>query len=112
MDITKMSKTELESLQKQIDEQKQKIKDEELNQRRQEAKKKIDKLRENKDVLLEVIEHTRTSCSDNNVCNGYGGNSYDTRYARCTKCQLIDILNDDWSNSWEIDIEVSITRIE
>ena len=109
MDITKLSKKELDDLQKEIDKQKQTIKDEEIRKRKEISKKKLDKLREHKDFLLEIIDHDRTSCSDDNVCNGYGSASYG---ARCSKCRLIEVLNDDWDDEWEVDINVIITKIE
>jgi len=109
IDLTKMSKIELEELQKKIKEQQQEIYDEEIRQRKDIAKVKVDKLREHKDLILSFMEHNRTSCSDTNVCNGYGSASYG---ARCNKCHLIEILNNEWSDDWEVSIDVTITRIE
>lgn len=109
MDIKNLNKDELDKLTKQIEQRKQEIKEEELNRRREIAKMKLDKLREHKDLLLEIIEHNRTSCSDNNVCNGWGSSEYG---ARCPKCHLIELLNNEWDNDFEVDIKVEIFKIE
>jgi len=101
MDISKMSKRELEDLSKLVELQKQLLKDEEVNKLREKAKIKISKLREQKDLILSLIDHSRTSCSDSNVCNGYGSADYG---ARCTKCHLIEIFDQEWDDGeWEID---------
>jgi len=70
MDISKMSEQELQELSEQLEKQKQILKEEELNKRKNIAKTKIEKLREQKDLILSLINHSRTSCSDSNVCNG------------------------------------------
>jgi len=96
-----MSKRELEDLSKLVELQKQLLKDEEVNKLREKAKIKISKLREQKDLILSLIDHSRTSCSDSNVCNGYGSADYG---ARCTKCHLIEIFDQEWDDGeWEID---------
>lgn len=63
------------------------------------------------DAILSATKHTRTSCSDDNVCNGHttpgrGGN------VRCTKCALIEAV-EDWKNNrhWLIDVK-SAKQIE
>ena len=109
MDVTKLSKQELENLSKEIDQQRQKIKEQELKEYKEEVKAKIEKLRMNKDLLLGLIKHSRTSCSDDNVCNGYGSADYG---ARCAKCHLIEILNDEWlDGDFDIEIDVTITKV-
>jgi flagellar motility protein MotE (MotC chaperone) len=110
VDISKLSEKELEVLSKQLEEQKQIIKQEKLRKRSELAKVKIEKLREHKDVILNLIDHDRTSCSDANVCNGYGSADYG---ARCTKCHLIEILDNEWSDTeFEVDLHVTITKIQ
>ena len=82
MDVSKMSKKELEELSKLVELQKQLLK-------------------EQKDLILSLIDHSRSSCSDDNVCNGYGSADYG---ARCTKCHLIEIFDQEWDDGeWEID---------
>ena len=108
MNISEMSKEELESLKKQIKLQEDEIKEKELENQRQKAKAKLDKIRENKEFILSLLEHSRTSCSDEHPCNGYGSADYG---ARCKKCHLIEILNDEWGNSFDVNFEITITEI-
>jgi hypothetical protein len=72
-------------------------------------KEELNKLRANKDVILSLLEHSRTSCSDTNVSNGYGSASYG---ARCSKCHLIEILNSDYENEFTVTFDVSIYKIK
>jgi len=110
MDVPKMSKKELEELSKLVELQKQLLKDEEVNKLKEKAKVKIEKLREQKDLILSLIDHSRTSCSDSNVCNGYDSADYG---ARCTKCHLIELFDQEWSDGeWEIDFHVTITKVQ
>jgi len=110
MDITKMSVQELQELSKQVEKQKELLKEKELNKRKDIAKAKIGKLREQKDLILSLINHSRTSCSDSNICNGYGSADYG---ARCTKCHLIEIFDKEWDDGgWEVDFDVTITKVQ
>lgn len=47
-----------------------------------------DKVIKAKEAILPLIEHGRTSCSDDCVCNGF---SESIQNARCAKCALIDL---------------------
>ena len=110
MDVSKMSAQELQELSEQLEKQKQILKEEELNKRKNIAKSKMEKLREQKDLILSLINHSRTSCSDSNICNGYGSADYG---ARCTKCHLIEIFNKEWDDGWwEVDFDVTITKVQ
>ena len=110
MDISKMSAQELQELSEQLEKQKQILKEEELNKRKNIAKSKMEKLREQKDLILSLINHSRTSCSDSNICNGYGSADYG---ARCTKCHLIEIFDKEWDDGgWEVDFDVTITKVQ
>ena len=91
MDVSKMSKKELEELSKLVELQKQLLK-------------------EQKDLILSLIDHSRSSCSDDNVCNGYGSADYG---ARCTKCHLIELFDQEWNDGeFEVDFDVTITKIQ
>jgi len=110
MDVSKMSAQELQELSKQVENQQKLLKEEELNKRRNIAKSKMEKLREQKDLILSLINHSRTSCSDTNICNGYGSADYG---ARCTKCHLIEIFDKEWDDGeWEVDFDVTITKVQ
>ena len=108
MNLSEMSKEELKNLKKQIELQENKIKEKEIEDRKQKAKIKLDKFRENKEIILNLIEHDRTSCSDENPCNGYGSADYG---ARCKKCHLIEILNDDEMDGFDVSVDFIITKI-
>lgn len=110
MDIKKLNKQELTDLSKKIEQQQKEIKDQELKEYKEEVKTKIEKLRVNKDLLLGLVKHSRNSCSDDNVCNGYGSADYG---ARCTKCHLIEILDNEWSDGdFDVEIDVVITKVQ
>ena len=104
-----MSVQELQELSKQLEKQKELLKEKELNKRKDIAKAKIGKLREQKDLILSLIDHSRTSCGDSNVCNGYGSADYG---ARCTKCHLIEIFDQEWNDGeFEVDFHITITKV-
>jgi len=78
------------------------------NQEIAENTEKLNSLRENKYFILALFEHGRTSCSDENPSNGY----YEPQgYARCNKCQLIEILNNDFNNEFEVTFQINISKI-
>jgi hypothetical protein len=56
--------------------------------------------------ILERIEHSCSSCSDKNPCNGY---LEAVGYARCNKCHLMEVL-EDVDERFEISIDVSIHK--
>lgn len=92
-----------------IKEEKDAIHEEELNAKKKEVAKKIDYIREHQDIILPLISHDRTSCSDVNPANGYN-----CEYgSRCRKCHLIEILNGEWgAGDFEVDFDVHINQIE
>ena len=110
MEITSMNKSELDALNKQIEERLKKIKQEELRKRGAVAASNVQELRQHKDMLIKLIKHDRTSCSDTKISNGWHSASYG---ARCNKCLLIEILNCEWDDEmFEVDISVNITEIK
>ena len=110
MDISKMSEKELQELSEQLEKEHQIRKEEKTNKLKDKAKVKIEKLREQKELVLSLINHGRTSCSDSNVCNGYGSADYG---ARCTKCHLIEIFDQEWlDGDFEVDFNVRITKVQ
>lgn len=93
-----------------INKEKEEIKEEQLNIKKQEVAKKIEYLRKHKDVILPLFEHSRTTCSDENVCNGYCRSD---GYARCNKCFLIEILDDTYcydDGDFDVDLDLTITK--
>ena len=93
----------------ELDKEEERIKQDELNEKRAEARKKIEFLRENREFVLGLFEHERTSCSDEHPVNGYG---YSAGHARCNKCFLMEILNGEWGDDWKIEFNIDITPIE
>lgn len=105
-----LKKKELNAKLAEIEKEEQQIAQEELRIRKQEAAEFIEKLRENKDFILSLFEHERTSCSDAHIANGYMSSC---GYARCTKCFLTELLNGEWGDDvFEIHFELSIEEIK
>ncbi len=100
-------KNELLQKQAEIKAELAKIKQEELNEALAQNEVKLNVLRENRDLILSLVEHSRTSCSDENNMNGLHS---DGDY-RCAKCALIDVLDDEWSNNYKVEFSVTITKI-
>lgn len=78
----------------------------EIQERKEKNSVSLDYLRDNKKLILSLFHHSGTSCSDENPINGY---SYG--YTRCKKCHLIEILDGDWGNEFEVDFDINITEI-
>lgn len=93
----------------ELDKEEDRIKQDELQEKRIEASKKIEFLREHRDLVLSLFEHERTSCSDEHRVNGYG---YSAGRARCNKCFLMEILDGEWGDDWKIEFNIDITPIE
>ena len=92
----------------QIEQEENQIREEEICEQKEEARKRLEFLRVHKEFILSLLEHSRTSCSDEHPCNGY---SFSEGYSRCETCHLIEILNGDWGDDYEIDFSVSIREI-
>ena len=83
---------------------------EELEAEEAELYERITKYKEEMDIILSLLEHSRKSCSDDNCCNGYITSD---GYARCNKCFLIEILNGEWGEGdFEVTFDVHISRTE
>lgn len=91
-----------------VKEEKEEIRQKELIEKKENVAKHIQYLRENKNIILSLLEHSRTSCNDDNCCNGYITSD---GYARCNKCFLIEILNGEWGEGdFEVTFDVHISR--
>jgi len=73
-----------------------------LEVERRQNKTKIDFLKKNLG-FLDLINHCRTSCSNDRINNGF---NEDNGYARCNKCHIMEILEDE-DDSWNITIDMS-----
>lgn len=102
--------TELYERITKIKEEKEKIRQNELAEKKKTIAKHIQYLRKNKNIILSLLDHSKTSCSDDNCYNGY---SISDGYARCKKCFLIEILNGEYGEGdFEITFDVDISRTE
>ena len=117
----KLEEKELYDKLNKIKEEKEEIRQQKISEKRKEVAKKIRYLRENKDVILPLLEHSRTSCSDKNLCNGcYDySNNHSNGYARCNKCWLMEILDNEWYDEndgknvdFDINFSVDFVRVE
>lgn len=106
-----LSLKELEELRKEIDtkiaEEKEKI----AQEKRDATTAKIDSFtEEQKEFLLSLIEHDRTSCSDTNVSNGL----YSSRDGgwRCRKCMLIEVLNGEHGGEFDFSLVPEFHKAE
>jgi hypothetical protein len=100
MDLTKVTDKELQ------DELKRRA--EEARQARlAERQQRLDLVLKHRDTLLELVPHSRTSCSDQDVSNGL----YSAEYGpRCTRCGLLEL--DDLKDNFDVTVEVRITKVE
>lgn len=104
--------SKLDNLRKQKDELEAQIKAAEEEEQRAREKEVLDKIEamtpEKKAMILTHMKHDRTSCSDENPCNGYS--YYNNRY-RCRKCMLMEILNEEHGGRFDFDIVVEIREV-
>jgi len=62
----------------------------------------LKELAKHSDLILPLMEHERSSCSDENPCNGI---DHDTHLYRCAKCALIHLLADaSWTSRCEYEV--------
>ena len=60
-------------------------------------------------LLLSMMEHDRTSCSDEDQCNGY---FYSNEHWRCRKCMLMEILRGEHGGTFDFKITVDIHKVD
>ena len=86
-------------------------------QRREAARKNLemeqrqDRFRllvQHRDVLLKFVPHGRTSCSDENPCNGLGTAGYG---ARCDRCALLQ-LNEYDCVSYDVQVGLHVRTVD
>jgi hypothetical protein len=61
-----------------------------------------------RDVLLEFVPHSRTSCSDADPCNGLGSADYG---ARCERCALLTLDEHDYL-SHDVMVGLHVTTLD
>lgn len=109
------SLAELREKKRLLDEQQKQL-EEEIQKAEAEARTKAESAVENKLMsmsateklwLLSHLMHDRSSCSDENPCNGY---SYANNRWYCRKCMLMQMLDGDHGGKFDFDIDVTINR--
>lgn len=101
-------KDELYQQERELKEQLQKVQAEQEKIRQEEKREKYIKnaerlkwMREHKDVIVELIGHSRNSCVQGESVNS----------DRCNGCWATEILSEDWNDDYEILFEVHINKI-
>lgn len=101
---------ELEKEKKEIEEKISKIKEEKFAGRRRRVSEKLSSLTEDqKNFLLSLIDHDRSSCSDENIANGLYSSS-NGRW-RCRKCMLIEVLNGEHGADYDFTFSVDFEEL-
>lgn len=109
MDIDNLNLEDINEIRTKLDIREAEIKSQKLQTIKLEVENKLNFLRIHSESILQCIEHDRSSCSDEDPCNGYSDR---TNNARCNKCHLIEILDGDYGNDFDVKFEVIITRVE
>lgn len=101
---------ELEQMRKEIDAKIAEAKAAEVQKRRDHVREKLDSLtKEQKEFILSMMDHGRTSCSDDMPCNGF---SYSNNNWRCQKCMMIEIFNEEHGTDFDFKISAEIYPVE
>ena len=100
---------ELQRKRKEMDDEIKSLEEQALALKREKEAENIKYLREHRDVILGLLHHNRSSCSDENPINGYSSSA---GYARCNKCHLIEILDGYYCDGdFEVSFNVNISKV-
>lgn len=99
-DFSGVSDEELRKTIKILQAEEQRRADDKLDVRRELNRRFHGKLIEVWPMISDMFEHERTSCSDENPCNG-------GQRPRCVKCRLIEIMKMDHFEAEDIVIELT-----
>lgn len=100
MDLTKISDSELAQ---ELERRRQVARD----QLRQARAQRLALVLKHRDALLELIPHTRTSCSDSNIVNGLHSSDVTPR---CVRCGLLELSEYD-VDTFDVAVSLSIRVI-
>ena len=92
---------------KELQKKESELRDQKIQLEEEEAEACFEKIKAAKDVLLPLLEHDRTSCSDDTPINGL---DFKGVY-RCAKCALINLLESDTCSGYKIRLRVDISNI-
>ncbi|MBQ2856612.1 MAG: hypothetical protein IJE78_05680 [Bacteroidaceae bacterium] len=97
---------------KELEEEKSKVQSELLDLKLAANLEKLKELSKYSDIILRFMDHDRTSCSDEDPCNGLYTNCDGDPSYRCTKCALMEILSDpERYKEYCIDVDAHISFI-
>ena len=116
VDLSNMNEQELNEYKRKLNDElydiskrEKEIEDEKRRIEKEKNDELLEILREHKDIVLKILpkNHDRKSCSDEHIANAYmeGG------YPRCTRCMLLDILDNEYINEYKIIFDVKIREI-
>lgn len=110
MNVNILTLEEIQNIENELKARKTELKGIELLKLRTDAIYRINYIKKHADIILPLIEHERSSCSDDNICNGYGSADYG---ARCKKCHLLEILNGDYdAGDFYVDFDIIIRDVD
>ena len=103
-------KAALDKEYKEIESESKKLEMLEKQEKKQNAIKRIQFLRENRHIILSLIDHSKKDCSDEHPINGYAGEECG---GGCPKCKLLEILNGCWEDgAFDVNFSVDIVSID
>ena len=92
-----------------IEAQLREAEEKELQEKQDAVSAKIDALsEEQKEFILSLMEHDRTSCSDTHPGNGF---CYSDERWRCRKCMLMEIFNHEHGGCFDFHFTVEIDKV-
>ena len=69
--------------------------------------------KEEKEYIISHTEHSRSSCSDDNPCNGLYSSEHNGKPGfRCPKCMLMEILRGDYGGKYDFRLSFDIFEVE
>lgn len=108
MDTLKELNAKRDLLDKQIKEQEDKL----INENQVKVLEKINSFSEEQiQFILSLLNHGRTSCSDEMPVNGFI-DSYDGVRWRCNKCMLMEILSGRHGGEYDFQFHVDIFKVD
>ena len=110
IDEINKERAKLQEKLKKLDTEEEKIKEVERQDKRKQTQKLVNLMREHKDLVLAMFpKHSRTSCSDEDVCNGFY--SCEGHY-RCKRCAILEILDGDDLTGIEVSFGIDFHEIQ
>lgn len=107
----KNKKNKLDQERLELDKQIQLAEEEILARKRADVEQKLENLTdEKKEFILSLLQHDRSSCSDDHVANGRW-TTRDGSGWRCRKCMLIEMFDGQHGGEFDFEFEVNINEV-